>query len=105
MTSAERSSSRRRSVTSSRFPIGVAQTATGALLTDCVERHEAGADQPGRGPELCTHVRDVVARLRERLPAPFPAGGVVLGVARGREPAAHPDLSRVAAVHEAPDAA
>src|SRR2546428_208177 len=32
MTSAERSSSSRRSVTSSRFPIGVAQTASGTVL-------------------------------------------------------------------------
>src|SRR5436309_8248533 len=104
MTSAERSSSRRRSVTSSRFPIGVAQTASGTALTDCVERHEAGADQPGRGPELCTHDRDAVARLRERLTAQDLARGVEHEVTRGREAAADHDQLRVEDVHEAPDA-
>src|SRR5438093_2150567 len=104
MTSAERSSSRRRSVTSSRFPIGVAQTASGTLLTDCVERHEAGADQPGRGPELCTHDRHAVARSRERLTAQNLASWVEHEVAGGREAAADPDQLRVEDVHEAPDA-
>src|SRR6186997_1185395 len=104
MTSADRSSSRRRSVTSSRFPIGVAQTASVMTLTDCVERDETGADQPRRRPELCTDDRHAIAGTRERLALQDLTRGIEHEVAGSREPAADHDQFRVEDVHEAPDA-
>src|SRR5580765_6463177 len=50
--SAERSSARTRSVTSSRLPIGVAQTASGTTPLQRLEADETCADQPGSGCEL-----------------------------------------------------
>src|SRR5882762_1555643 len=103
MTSAERSSSSRRSVTSSRFPIGVAQTASGTVLPGCVEGDEAGADEARGGPELCAHDRHSVARPRERFTAQDLARGVEHEVAGSREAAADHDQLRIEDVHEAAD--
>src|SRR5438132_986033 len=88
MTSAERSSSSRRSVTSSRFPIGVAQTASGTVLPGGVEGDETGADQARSRPELCAHDRHSVARASERFTPQNFARRIEYEVACGREPAA-----------------
>src|SRR4051794_17585241 len=95
MTSAERSSSSTRSVTSSRFPIGVAQTASGTVLPGCVERDEAGADQAGGGPELCANDRHSSTGSCQCLAAQDLAGGLEHEVAGRREPAADDDQLRV----------
>ena len=69
-TSASRSSSSTRSVTSSRFPIGVAQTASGtARYASAFERDQRGADQPGLAAELGAHEPHLLAGRRERLAA------------------------------------
>src|SRR6266566_6542597 len=104
MTSAERSSSSRRSVTSSRFPIGVAQTETGTVLPGGVERNEAGADQARGGPELRADDRHSITRSRERFTAQDLARGVEHEVAGSRKAAADHDQLRVEDVHEAADA-
>ncbi len=56
--SASRSSASTRSVTSSRLPIGVAQTASGTVQpplpgsVECLEADERGSDEPGLSAEL-----------------------------------------------------
>src|SRR5713101_1572051 len=104
MTSAERSSSSRRRVTSSRFPIGVAQTASGTVLPGGVEGDETGAEQARSRPELCAHDRHSVARAGERFTPQNLARRMEYEVACGREPAADHDEVRVEDVHEAADA-
>ena len=69
-TSAAASSARTRSVTSSRFPIGVAQTASGITRPDGVQRLEADegrADQAGRRAELGLRQPHGAAHRLERL--------------------------------------
>ena len=64
-TSASRSSASTRSVTSSRLPIGVAQTASGTA--ERLEGDQPGADQPGVGAELRELDLDLLPAGGERL--------------------------------------
>src|SRR5438105_9005121 len=76
--SASASSRRTRSVTSSRLPIGVAQTASGTrrLLPESLEGDERRADQPGFGAELGGHDPDRFPGGCERLAREEPTGSV-----------------------------
>src|SRR5437588_13011513 len=66
-TSAARSSASTLSVTSSRFPIGVAQTASGTRrLLQRFPGHEAGADKTCGRAELGRHDVDEAAARLER---------------------------------------
>src|SRR6516165_11479978 len=102
-TSASRSSARTRSVTSSRFPIGVAQTARGTTL-DRLECDQPGSDQPGFRAELSELDLDVLARGRERLAQHRrPGGGQQVVEGRDPEAAADRDALRAEDVDQRAD--
>src|SRR5437660_6153099 len=106
-TSAAPSSSSTRNVTSSRFPIGVAQTASGTALRAGLERFpgdEARADQARRGAELGGDDPQEAAAGLERLARRELAhrlDQVLPG--RGAEAAADDHELRDEDVHERPD--
>ena len=99
--SAARSSSSTRSVTSSRFPIGVAQTASGTGYPQRLERDERGADQPRRVPSSARATRTSSRIGAQRLAPHHLARRPEQLLPRGdAEAAADHDHVRLEQVHE-----